>query len=312
MVALTVAGLVLPVLPAAAQPVPVGPSPQIEPAWTQVDRQLGGRKESAVAIDHQRGLVYVATAVGRQTTDPLGASDIALGTYAESDGTRLRARMYSGAFNSTRDQSVAVEVDVESGTVYLTGRLGVATASGTVPVIVTLAYGRSSTPLWVQTYRSNSPAMGATPLDMVRDPGTGNIYVSGAAGDGTAVTLAYDPVGALLWRATGRPGTDTSVAVDDGTGTVYVAGTTRRPDDTTRLSVTARNPSGAELWTYTSDTDSRPGHIAVDTSTGSSYVLTATDGTPRDFVTLRLSAQGSRSGARSTTPGPTTCPPTSS
>lgn len=290
---LAVAGLALTAAPAVAQsPVAGPPALLLEPAWSQVQRQIGGPKASSVAVDSRRGYVHVATAIGRSTDDPAGASDIALITYAE-DGTTLRTRTFDGALGSTRDQAVAVAVDEITGTVYVTGRLGTPLRSGdTVPSIVTLAYGPSGPPLWVQTYRSTPPALGVTPFDMARDPGTGNLYIAAAAGDGTAVSLAYDATGQRLWRSAGRPGADTDIAVDPSTGIVYVAGSIRLPDATVRVTVTARTPAGATRWVFTSPTDGDSGFVAVDPVTGRVFVLTGTSDVTQDMVTMALSPDG--------------------
>src|SRR5258708_733416 len=189
----------------------------------------------------------------------------------------------------------SIAVDSNTGNVYVTG---FSWGGETLQDYATVAYDAAGTELWVARY--NGPASSGDWATAIAVDDTGNIYVTGGSvGIGTFndyATVAYDATGAQLWvaRYNGPANFDDvarAIAVNSGTGNVYVTGESRGIGTFDDYATVAYDSNGTELWVARyngpgNDKDSASA-IAVD-STGSVYVTGESEGlgTLIDYATV--------------------------
>lgn len=256
-----------------------------------------------VAVDPGTGTVYVT---GQSATVP-GDNDFATIAYSPA-GARLGVARYDGPAGEY-DRATALAVNPISGNVYVAGP---STGVGSYFDYATVAYSRTGARLWVARY--DGPSNGNDFFaGLAVDPGSGTVYVTGSSqGVATSLdyaTVAYSATGAQLWANRYSSDTDASsdnasaVAVDPGTGNVYVTGgvpgRTTNPFDHMDYATAAYSAAGASLWVrrYNSPINGRDlaSSLAIDTSNGNVYVTGSSAGFgANDFVTAAYGADGSR------------------
>ena len=250
---------------------------------------------SAIAVDSNTGNVYVT---GR--SDGIGTGyDYATVAY-DSRGAELWVAGYNGPGNQG-DSATAIAVD-STGNVYVTGSSW--GGAETMFDFATIKYDATGAELWVARY--NGPASSGDWATAIAVDDTGNIYVTGGSvGIGTFndyATVAYDATGAQLWvaRYNGPANFDDvarAIAVNSGTGNVYVTGESRGIGTFDDYATVAYDSNGTELWVARyngpgNDKDSASA-IAVD-STGSVYVTGESEGlgTLIDYATVAYDSNG--------------------
>lgn len=209
---------------------------------------------------------------------------------------------YNGP-DSRDDTPRQIAVDPGSGNVYVTGSSqGVATGYD----YATVAYDAAGMRLWDARY--NGPAGGSDTASAVAvDPTTGNVYVTGQSRGVTTgydyATLAYSRTGTQLWvaRYDGPGQADdaaSAIAVDPGTGTVYVTGVAAPLPFTADFATVAYSAAGVQLWVAHYD---GPAHeydgarvIVVDAATGNVYVAGDSNGFGADYATVAYGRAGGR------------------
>lgn len=259
------------VLATTATPASAG-----DPAWVQVADSSGHDDASLVAVDPGTGDVHVA-GVAQNAVD--NYDDLLLSSYPRS-GSTLRTRVWDapGATPSA-EVPAGMAVDPTTGTLYvaLTTYPEGANANGAL-----LSFSRDGRLNWVRLL--DRPEGDAIELsDLVIDPATGNVYLSGHASSldeaAQAMTVGYDSQGRLLWQRTAGDGRSYAyaerVAVDPARGIVYTAGYTRGA-----VALWAYRTNGEPLWSATAEAaeaDELPG-MAVDRRSGTVFL----QGTPAE------------------------------
>src|SRR6266851_5152051 len=196
----------------------------------------------------------------------------------------------------------SIAVDSNTGNVYVTG---FSWGGETLQDYATVAYDAAGKELWFARY--NGPANGYDfPSAIAVDSNTGNVYVTGRSdGIGTGydyATVAYDATGAQLWvaRYNGPANFDDvarAIAVNSGTGNVYVTGESRGIGTFDDYATVAYDSNGTELWVarYNGPANGYDiaNAIAVD-STGSVYVTGRSEGirTGYDYATIAYNSTG--------------------
>jgi PKD repeat protein len=197
---------------------------------------------------------------------------------------------YDGPDN-THDYGEIIIVD-EFGNVYVTGpSYGgggcVGECPGPLYDFATIMYNETGVEQWVTRY-NGSEDRDDIPWDMVRDPNSGNLYVTGWSwGNITKrdiATVAYDGTGTELWVAIydGQVnGNDSAyaMALDSSSGNIYVTGKSEglSGDD---LVTIAYSSSGTELWATThggSNIHFDPGSDIAVGPTGFVFVVSEAD-----------------------------------
>ncbi len=198
--------------------------------------------------------------------------------------------------DSTYDEAHALAVD-ESGNVYVTGRSHGADGSYDY---ATIKYNSNGDTLWVRRYYQSADLYDS-PNAIALD-GSGNVYVTGLSEDSLTyydyATIKYDSNGDTVWvRRYDGPMSDWDEAEDiavDGSGNVYVAGTSR--GDIEDYGTIKYYPNGDTAWlrTYDAVLYDYAHALAVDGSgnvyvTGESY-----RGGPgfTDYATIKYNSNG--------------------
>lgn len=161
--------------------------------------------------------------------------------------------------------------------------------------------------VWLARYTSKAGASGNQDIAqaVAVDDTRGRIYVTGTSygTNGTDyVTLAYDPTGAPLWLARLDGGSDddvAAIAVDSGSGQVYVTGTTVTPAGDEVFGTVAYSSAGARLWTATFDAFPGGFDTAISLAIapdGQTIYVTGQSGTPgtndTDIATIAYDTTG--------------------
>lgn len=267
-------------------------SPTGEQLWTATYDGAGGLEyPTGLAIDPVTGTIVVSG----PSAGASGRSDFATVAYSP-EGQQLWTARYAGR-GAMEDFPVGVAID--SGRVYVAGSSRNAGSEG---AIVTVAYSMTGRQLWTTSY-APADAYAYTADDIAVDSRTHTVLVLGTRGSGIGsngdfVTLAYTPTGQQRWvtsYASGADGDDLPVAlaVDPRRGTVYVAGSSDRPDflgfefttiaydvgagDELRVDSYSRSPTGGYVR-----------GLAVDPRTGNVYVTGDQSGgdTGTDYTTV--------------------------
>jgi PKD repeat protein len=218
--------------------------------WVQNYDSTYGENDSAyaVAVDPASGNVYVT---GKSNHDrAVFDTDFDHITLAyTSTGTFLwEAKRFSEHGNTYFGQYCDIAVG-PSGTVYFTGDID-------DDHIITIAYDPvTGSELWNATFDGHH-FMPDYPREMVVDPNTENVYVTGTTwpdiSDPDYVTLAYDSSGNELWNATyNGTADDKDEAFDialDSAGNVFVTGFSMGIGTDYDYATVGYDSAGNELW----------------------------------------------------------------
>lgn len=210
-------------------------------------------------------------------------------------------RRYDGPVNGA-DYGTAMDLD-SSGNVYVTGY---GEGSGTDHDFVTIAYDLDGDVLWTKRY--NGPTgNGDYANAIVVDDSSGNVYVTGHSRS-TGVftdyaTVAYNSDGTELWTARydGPPGkgdVPVAIAVDEGSGNVYVTGHSFSSTTYYDCTTVAYDSDGDLLWVarYHEIGADFGTAIAVDQISGDIYVTgwSFGSGTNHDIATVAYDSDGTQ------------------
>jgi hypothetical protein len=200
----------------------------------------------AIAIDNS-GNVYSA---GRSESEAPSPQDMILIKY-NSDGDTLWARRYNG---NADNFDIAVDVSVDNeGNVYITGE---STDSSNAEDITTIKYDTGGNVQWIKFY--NGPASSVDEADAIFIDASNNIYVTGYSrsgpfsADGDLTTIKYNSAGEEQWvrRYDQDSEFDGGASVTaDGSGNVYVTGTSYNGSFNQEIVTIKYNSSGTEQWT---------------------------------------------------------------
>lgn len=197
--------------------------------------------------------------------------------------------------------SGAITVD-SAGSVYVTGS---SYGSGTGKDYATVKYNSSGTQQWASRYNgtgSSDDIAYAIAVDS-----SGNVYVTGSStGSGTGLdyaTIKYNSSGTQQWavRYNGPAGSDdiAYAIFVDGSGNVYVTGSSTGSGTSTDYATVKYNSSGSQQWVAryngpVSDKDAAYA-ISVDSS-GNVYVTGAStgSGTGFDYATIKYNSSGTQ------------------
>jgi uncharacterized delta-60 repeat protein len=246
---------------------------------------------NAIAVDGS-GNVYVTGTSGGG-----GGPDYATIKYNSAGQEQWVAR-YNGPGLST-DEVYAIAVD-GSGNVYVTGY---SAGSGTGPDYATIKYNPSGQQQWVARY--DDPGNNDDYAKAISVDSSGNVYVTGfSVGSGTRfdyATIKYNSAGQEQWVARyNGPGNSDDWAYAlalDGSGNVYVTGTSGGGVSYWDYATVKYNSAGQEQWVARydgpGDYDDGAGAIAVDSS-GNVYVTGFSFGSNSDddYATVKYNSAG--------------------
>jgi hypothetical protein len=212
-----------------------------------------------------------------------------------SAGTLLWSARYEG---SGVDEGVSLTVD-GSGSVIVTG---FSTTAATGKDYTTIKYNNAGVQQWLKKYNRIS-ASDDTPVGIVSD-NTGSVYITGyCTGSNTAsfdyVTLKYNSNGDQQWVKTFNSGLvgvdDKASSIDiDGTGNIYVTGTTISSGNDVDYGTIKYSPAGDVLWSvlYESALSGNDNAVMVKCgSSGNVYVTGHATGSISglDYLTVKYS-----------------------
>lgn len=254
-----------------------------------------------VAIDPSSGNVYVTIASALPDSD--GNADYLTLAYSRGGSLLWQAR-YDGP-SSTDDGPVAVAVDPTTGTVYVTGFSGL-----NRPDYATIAYSPTGRQLWVARYDGPAGGLADRAHALTVDAATGNVYVTGNSvgeqGYRDLATVAYSSTGTELWVArldiAERSLLAADIAVDSGTGKIYVAGSTDsipEPPYFRDVVLAGYGTDGALAFsrTYGGPRDDIAMALTTDPSTGNAILVFESEideSTFADYATVSYSPTGAQ------------------
>jgi uncharacterized delta-60 repeat protein len=261
--------------------------------WISRYNGPGNNVDEAFAVTSDvSGNVYVT---GSSTGSGTGL-DYATVKYNAS-GQEQWAVRYNGPGN-VLDIASAIAVDA-SGNVYVTG-----TSTGTTSFtdFATVKYNSSGQLQWAARY--NGPVNGTDEAFSVAVDASGNVYVAGqslSASNYDYTTIKYNSSGQQQWvvRYNGPQNSvdNASVVRVDGSGNVYVTGTSTGSGSGLDYATIKYNASGQEQWAVryngTGNGDDVPSDMAIDAA-GNIYVTGGSSGSTssNDYVTLKYNASG--------------------
>ncbi|RYF51497.1 MAG: T9SS type A sorting domain-containing protein [Cytophagaceae bacterium] len=221
-------------------------------------------------------------------------------------------QLYNGTANGV-DFAVDFAVDA-AGNVYITGE-----SAGRVIIknfvfnsltdFATLKYNSAGVQQWVARYSVQATNSFDKPVAMTLDA-SGNVYVTGystvsGSNNANCTTVKYNSVGAQQWAAVfqgpaGREDYSADVHVD-GSGNVFIGGTTINTAGNRDMIVVKYNPSGVQQWWGPYDVGAGYSESAVKGGIDAygSFYLTGQTSIPgvtnSDIVTLKWTTNGVRS-----------------
>jgi len=253
-------------------------------------------KATAIAVDGSGNVYVTGYSKGSDTY-----YDYATVKYNSSGEEQWVAR-YNGPGNYY-DYAHAIAID-GSGNVYVTGE---SRGSGTFDDYATVKYNSSGQEQWVARY--NGPGNSGDGANAIPFDGSGNIYVTGSSynldldikDDWDYATVKYNSEGQEQWVARyngpGNSSDEANAIAVDGSGNVYVTGSSVGSGTSFDYMTVKYNSEGQEQWVARYN---GPGNgndyanaIAVDGSgniyvTGESY----DSGTSSDYATVKYNSSG--------------------
>ncbi len=209
---------------------------------------------------------------------------------------------YNGPGNGSEFAS-DLTVD-NSGNVYVTGFSygGIITSDD----YATVKYDPNGVQLWVKRY--NGPGNGDDGASDIAIDLSGNVYVTGSSYGGTTTgtdyaTIKYGTDGTQLWvkryNGTGNSDDSASVLAVDGSGNVYVTGSSFGDATGTDYATVKYAADGNLLWAARyngpGNSDEEAYDLAID-SAGNVYVtgISVSEVTSSDYVTVKYDTNGNR------------------
>jgi uncharacterized delta-60 repeat protein len=251
---------------------------------------------TAIAVDGSGNVYVTGYSKGSDTY-----YDYATVKY-NSEGQEQWVARYNGPGNGN-DYANAIAVD-GSGNIYVTGE---SRGSGTFDDYATVKYNSSGQEQWVARY--NGPGNSGDGANAIAVDGSGNIYVTGSSynldldikDDWDYATVKYNSEGQEQWVARyngpGNSSDEANAIAVDGSGNVYVTGSSVGSGTSFDYMTVKYNSEGQEQWVARYN---GPGNgndyanaIAVDGSgniyvTGESY----DSGTSSDYATVKYNSSG--------------------
>jgi hypothetical protein len=234
---------------------------------------------TAVARD---GSVYVTGTTSSFVDESESGSSIFLIKY-DGEGSLEWQRRWSDPAPFFSDTAADVAVDSE-GNVYV---VGTTVADGRGNDVLILKFDPSGNLLWQKSWGGSgaSQDIGAS----VAIGPDGEVYVAGTAGfdNPQAILLKFAPDGRLLWQQSytgGGSATAKALAVD-AAGTIFLVGTSPRPDFFTDTVLVQFSPAGAVLGAtaFSAGEITDPENVTV-AGDGGVHVVGAIDGSLSAFV----------------------------
>jgi len=260
------------------------------PLWTNRYNGPGNSSDQAIASAvGASGNVFVTGS----STGSGGDSDYATIAYSGA-GVALWTNRYNGPHNGN-DGARAVAVDA-SGNVFVTGY----SYAGLFGYdYATIAYSGAGVPLWTNLYRGSASEFAFATAVAV--DASGNVFVTGSAGDGFTshyATIAYSGAGVPLWtnRYSGSlyDSANASAVAVGGSGNVFVTGSSYEGSGVTYATI-AYSGAGVALWTNRYDGSANGSDqaiaLAVDAS-GNVFVTGSSVGSTYDYATILYSGAG--------------------
>ncbi len=268
-------------------------SSDVREAWVRhyASGLIAGEDAATAVATDNAGNVYVT---GSSENHPFGV-DFYTMKYDAAGNQAWTAQYCAG---TGLDYARAIEVD-NSGNVYVTGSSD--EGAGALEDFATVKYNAAGVEQWVARY--NSPAnLPEIPTALAIDD-AGNVYVTGASGATATpdyLTVKYDASGAQQWvaRYTGPVGRDNAYALAvDGSGNVYVTGTSAGSGTSTDYATIKYNASGVEQWAMRYDgpaSSFEEGRALGLDASGNVYVTGRSRGTTSqaDYATLKYNSSG--------------------
>ncbi|MBS4028217.1 MAG: SBBP repeat-containing protein [Ignavibacteriales bacterium] len=261
--------------------------------WVQeyTSNRLSGDEQVADLVVDNNGNTYVLG----QTQSYLTRADFLILKYNPS-GSLVWAADYNGSSN-TNDAPRALALDA-NGNVYA---VGTKTHTGRNSDFVTVKFSSSGVKQWEVDY--NGPLDSADVAEDIAVDNAGNVYVAGSTFHPTKeksyATLKYNSAGVLAWEKIFNDydyNYPTNIAVD-GTGNVYVSGTSWDSDQNQGYAVVKYNPLGTMQWVTRYDEPSgyNTDIAMVADASGNVYVTGEsydTDTLYIEYATVKINASG--------------------
>lgn len=244
----------------------------------------------AVGVDRSANVYVAGYASGTMT-----GWDYALVKY-NSAGVQQWVRQY---ITNDQDYIVAIVID-NSGNVYVTG------SSGDPYFMtwdyVTIKYNPAGDTLWLRRY--NGPANGHDEARAIALDSSGNVYVTGGSvGTGSSwdyTTIKYNDSGVEQWvvRYNGPANiADWGNAITvDGTGNIYVTGSSASSGSDVDYATVKYNTSGVEQWTrrYNGPASGYDEAMAIATDGSNVYVTgkSTASNLYADYLTIKYNPAG--------------------
>ena len=246
-------------------------------------------RAEAIALDDSGNVYVVGQSNGGDTKE-----DYAVVKY-DSDGNELWVSRYDGPAHAC-DIGCAIAVD-GSGNVYVSGYSTDGSASYDY---ATVKYDSSGGQVWASRYAG--PAGGHDQAGFIYLDESDNVYVAGQSDGGDTkedyAVVKYDSDGNELWvsRYDGPVSGDDRIcgAFVDGSGYVYVSGTSDGPGTSLDYATLKYDAEGNQLWVARHDGvlggSDTANTMAVDAA-GNTYVMGDSDGRP---TTAKYDTDGSQ------------------
>lgn len=254
---------------------------------------------SSMTID-AHGNVYVT---GNSLKDEVNKDTDIITIKFSADGKQQWIKSFNGE-SSLDDKAGVIALD-NSGNVYITGTSRVFDANYNPETITIIKYTNNGQEQWVAIDDNASP-YGTYPGGITID-GSGNVYVIGNIEGGPygalLKTVKYSANGTKLWQVNYDPpfslrASSSGIAVD-GSGNVYVTGSSEGNGTSTDYITFKYNSTGTELWMQRyngpANGEDIPTGIRVD-SQGNVYISgsSAGAGTSMDFATVKYTTNGTQ------------------